>query len=68
MNLINFINKSNIPLILDSQVSKRPANHHCYKHIYLALLNEYEALQYVPNVCWDNPRQWQDQLFENIDF
>ena len=66
-DLINFINMSNIPLILDSQVSKRPANHHHYKHIYLALLNEHEALQYVPSVSWDNPKEWKDQLFENID-
>ena len=38
--LIELINTSNKRIILDSQVSKSPANHHMYKHIYLTLLNE----------------------------
>ena len=65
--LIELINNSNKRIILDSQVSKSPANHHMYKHIYLTLLNEHEAKQYVSNVSWDNPEKLKEGLYKEID-
>ena len=65
--LIELINTSNKRIILDSQVSKSPANHHMYKHIYLTLLNEHEAKQYVPNVSWDNPEALKEGLYKELD-
>ena len=65
--LISLINTSNKKIILDSQVSKSPANHHMYKHIYLTILNEHEAKQYVPNASWDNPKELKDGLYNKID-
>ena len=65
--LIELINTSNKRVILDSQVSKSPANHHLYKHIYLTLLNEHEAKQYVPNVSWNNPEELKKGLYNEID-
>jgi len=65
--LIELINTSNKRIILDSQVSKSPANHHMYKHIYLTLLNEHEAKQYVPNITWDNVNEWKNELYKVID-
>ena len=65
--LIELINNSNKRIILDSQVSKSPANHHMYKHLYLTLLNEHEARQYVSNVSWDNPEELKEGLYKELD-
>ena len=65
--LIELINTSNKRIILDSQVSQSSANHHMYKHIYLTLLNEHEAKQYVSNVNWDNPEELKEGLYKEID-
>ena len=65
--LIELINTSNKRIILDSQVSQSPANHHLYKHIYLTLLNQREARQYVSNVNWNNVNEWKDELYKVID-
>ena len=65
--LIDFINTSNKRIILDSQVAQSKANHHLYKHLYLTILNEHEAQQYVPDISWHNPQNWKHQLFYNID-
>ena len=66
-NLIELINTSNKRIILDSQVSKSPANHHMYEGIYLTLLNEHEAKQYVSNVSWDNPEELKEGLYKELD-
>jgi|LULL01.1.fsa_nt_gb bifunctional ADP-heptose synthase (sugar kinase/adenylyltransferase) len=65
--LITFINDFNKPIILDSQVSQNPANHHLYKNIYLTLLNQHEASQYALNVNWDKPEIWASELCNKLD-